>query len=114
MKTVWCNIKKKAGVIGRGHDTRHTPVTELSESGAGDQTIMDTAGHVSSQMLARYSHIRMQAKRKALETIVRKPGPAPQATQRFIAAVLPELTSPLIESPSESQALQGSVHLPAS
>ncbi len=71
LKTVWCNIKKKAGIIGRWHDTRHTLVTELSESGAGDQTIMDIAGHVSRQMLARYSHIRMEAKRKAPEAIVK-------------------------------------------
>ena len=30
---------------------------------------MDIAGHVSRQMLARYSHIRMEAKRKALEEV---------------------------------------------
>ena len=40
---------------------------------------MDIAGHVSRQMLARYSHIRMEAKRKTLESIVSKPAPAPQA-----------------------------------
>ena len=39
---------------------------------------MDIAGHVLRQMLARYSHIRMEAKRKALEPIVSKPAPAPQ------------------------------------
>jgi hypothetical protein len=33
---------------------------------------MDIAGHVSKQMLKHYSHIRMEAKRNALETIVRK------------------------------------------
>ena len=81
LKTVWQNIKAKAGIIGRWHDTRHTLVTELAESGAGDQTIMDIAGHVSRQMLARYSHIRMEAKRKALEGIVSKPAPAQQAPQ---------------------------------
>jgi hypothetical protein len=42
---------------------------------------MDIAGHVSRQMLARYSHIRMEAKRKALEGIVSKPAPAQQAQQ---------------------------------
>ena len=72
LKTVWRNIKEKTGITGRWHDTRHTLVTELAESGAGDQTIMDIAGHVSRQMLARYSHIRMDAKRKALESIVTK------------------------------------------
>jgi hypothetical protein len=39
------------------------------------------AGHLSRQMLARYSHIRMEAKRKALEGIVSKPAPAPKAPQ---------------------------------
>ena len=57
---------------GRWHDNRHTLVTELAESGAGDQTIMDIAGQVSKQMLKHYSHIRMEAKRKALESVVTK------------------------------------------
>jgi len=34
-----------------------------------------------SRVLARYSHIRMAAKRKALEGIVSKPAPAAQAAQ---------------------------------
>jgi integrase len=73
LKTAWKNVKNRVGVNGRFHDTRHTLITELAESGAGDQTIMDIAGHVSRQMLARYSHIRMEAKRKALEAIDAKP-----------------------------------------
>src|SRR6185436_18144094 len=73
LKTVWKNIKEKAGVTGRWHDNRHTLITELAESGAGDQTIMDIAGHVSRQMLVRYSHIRMDAKRKALDAIGTQP-----------------------------------------
>ena len=40
--------------------------TDLAERGAGDQTIMDIAGHVSRQMLKHYSHTRTQAKREAL------------------------------------------------
>ena len=69
LKTSWSNVRARAGAKGRFHDTRHTLITELAENGAGDQTIMDIAGHVSRQMLARYSHIRMEAKRKALEAI---------------------------------------------
>jgi len=72
LKTVWTNIRAQSGVKGRWHDNRHTLITELAESGAGDQTIMDIAGHVSKQMLKHYSHIRMEAKRTALETIVQK------------------------------------------
>jgi integrase len=51
-----------AGVKGRWHDNRHTLITVLAESGAGDQTIQDIAGHVSRQMLKHYSHIRMDFK----------------------------------------------------
>ncbi len=72
LKTSWTSIRKKAGVVGRWHDNRHTLITELAESGAGDQTIMDIAGHVSKQMLSHYSHIRTEAKRDALETVARR------------------------------------------
>ena len=72
LKTAWTNVRENAKVIGRFHDNRHTLITELAESGAGDQTIMDIAGHVSKQMLKHYSHIRMEAKRTALESIVKK------------------------------------------
>ena len=81
LKTVRKNIKAKAGIEGRWRDTRPTLVTELAESGAGDQAIMDIAGHVSRQMLSRYSHIRMEAKRKAFEGIVSKLVPAVQVPQ---------------------------------
>jgi integrase len=64
-KTAWTKVRKKAGV-GRWHDTL---VTELSESGAGDEVIMSIAGHVSRAMLSRYSHVRMEAKRRALDEI---------------------------------------------
>jgi integrase len=70
-KTAWSNVRKNAKVTGRWHDNRHTLITDLAESG-GDQTIMDIAGHVSKRMLRHYSHIRMEAKRTALESIVKK------------------------------------------
>jgi len=73
LKTSWGNVRKNAGVSGRWHDNRHTLVTDLAESGAGDETIRQIAGHVSKRMLKHYSHIRMEAKRKALEAIVPKP-----------------------------------------
>jgi integrase len=72
LKTAWTMVRTKAGVKGRWHDNRHTLITELAESGAGDETIMEIAGHVSRQMLSRYSHIRMQAKREALEEVGRR------------------------------------------
>ena len=73
LKTSWSNVRDAANVKGRWHDNRHTLITDLAERGAGEETIRDIAGHVSKQMLKHYTHIRMQAKRDALESIVPKP-----------------------------------------
>jgi integrase len=67
----WDRVREKAGVAGRWHDNRHTLITQLAESGGGDETIMEIAGHVSRQMLSRYSHIRREAKKWALEEVQR-------------------------------------------
>lgn len=53
----------------RFHDLRHHAITELAESQASDRTIISIAGHVSQQMLAHYSHVRIEAKRKALDAL---------------------------------------------
>ncbi len=53
----------------RFHDLRHHAITELAESLASDQTVMAIAGHVSQRMLAHYSHVRIEAKRKALDAL---------------------------------------------
>jgi integrase len=67
LKTAWNTVRRNAKVTGRWHDNRHTLITELAESGAGDESIMQIAGHVSRSMLRHYSHIRMSAKRAALD-----------------------------------------------
>jgi len=70
-RTAWRTLTKKAGLPGFGlHDLRHCAITQLAESGAADSTIMAIAGHVSRRMLERYSHVRMEAKRTATETLV--------------------------------------------
>ena len=53
----------------RFHDLRHHAITELAESLASDQTIMSIAGHVSPRMLAHYSHVRLENRRRALDTL---------------------------------------------
>jgi len=53
----------------RFHDLRHHAITELAESQASDSTVMSIAGHVSPKMLAHYSHVRIDAKRKALDSL---------------------------------------------
>jgi len=69
LRTAWTKVRKNAKVVGRWHHNRHTLVTELAEPGAGDEVIMSIAGHVSRAMLSRYSHVRMEAKRRALDEI---------------------------------------------
>jgi len=94
-KTAWTKARKEAGVKGRWHDNRHTVVTELAESGAGDEVIMSIAGHVSRAMLSRYSHVRMEAKRRALDEIAARQRAADQKRQKeaerrqAAAAILP-------------------------
>lgn len=77
-KTAWTRVRKEAGVKGRWHDNRHTLVTELAEGGAGDEVIMSIAGHVSRAMLSRYSHVRMEAKRRALDEVATRQQAADQ------------------------------------
>ena len=75
------NRKCKAEIRGiksplaglRFHDLRHHAITELAESQVSDQTIMAIAGHVSQKMLARYSHVRTEARRQAVAALSAKP-----------------------------------------
>jgi integrase len=77
-KTVWTRIRKDAKITGRWHDNRHTFITDLAEQpDASDETIRQLAGHVSKQMLEHYSHIRMKAKRRAVDSLVKKPKTEP-------------------------------------
>jgi integrase len=78
-------VRRKAGVRGRWHDNRHTLITELAESGAGDEVIMSIAGHVSRAMLSRYSHVRMEAKRHALDEIAARQRAADEKWQQEAA-----------------------------
>src|SRR6476469_8905332 len=69
-RSAWRTLTKKAGLPAfRFHDLRHCAITQLAENGASDSTIMAIAGHVSRRMLERYSHVRMEAKRNALEAL---------------------------------------------
>jgi integrase len=69
MKTVWNSIRKDAGVSCRLHDLRHTALTKMAEAGVPESTMLALAGHMSRAMLERYSHIRMAAKREAVESL---------------------------------------------
>jgi hypothetical protein len=51
----------------RFHDLRHTVITELAEMGVADHVLESISGHLSRRMLEHYSHIRLDAKRQALD-----------------------------------------------
>jgi hypothetical protein len=81
-------------VNGRWYDNRHTLVTELAESGAGDEVIMSIARHVSRAMLSRYSHVRMEAKRRALDEIAARQRAADEKRQEEAAQQQPTIPLP--------------------
>lgn len=68
-RSAWRAALKRAGLTIRFHDLRHTCITKLAESQASEHTLMAIAGHVSRKMIEHYSHIRMEAKRAALDAI---------------------------------------------
>ena len=53
----------------RFHDLRHTVITELAEMGVADHVLESISGHLSRRMLEHYSHIRLDAKRQALDAL---------------------------------------------
>lgn len=73
-RKAWRIASKAGGVLYRPHDMRHTFISRLAEnSSVSEQTIKALAGHVSRQMLERYSHIRSQAKQAAIQTLEQPP-----------------------------------------
>ncbi len=70
-KTAFETARKKAGIKKiRFYDARHSFVTRLAENPAvSDETIRQLAGHVSPRMLARYAHVRVQARRAAIASL---------------------------------------------
>lgn len=79
LKAVWGSIRKEAKVSCRLHDLRHTALTKMAEAGTPESTMLALAGHMSRAMLERYSHIRLAAKRTAVEALSLSPKPAAPA-----------------------------------
>jgi integrase len=64
--TAWQAAKKAAGVECRWHDLRHSAASRMAAGGATDQTLQALLGWMSPKMIERYSHVRAEAKRKAV------------------------------------------------
>jgi integrase len=68
--TAWRALREAAGLTGlRFHDLRHTVVTRLLEAGEPDHVVESITGHLSRRMLEHYSHIRLNAKKAALDRL---------------------------------------------
>lgn len=65
----WDALRERACVNCRLHDLRHTAATKMAEAGVPESTMLALMGHMSRAMLERYSHIRMAAKREAVEAL---------------------------------------------
>jgi integrase len=71
-KKAWRLACENAGVKYPWHDQRHSFISRIAENPqVSEETIRALAGHVSKQMLQRYSHIRSEAKRAAIEGLER-------------------------------------------
>jgi integrase len=49
---------------------RHQAITKLLESGAADETVRAIAGHNSEKAMRYYSHIRIEAKKQAVDGLI--------------------------------------------
>ena len=80
----------------RFHDLRHHAITELAESQASDQVTMSIAGHVAPRMLAHYSHVRLDAKRSALDALKTGDSTGGYGTNNDTNDVLPPKPGPQV------------------
>lgn len=70
LKKCWPKLRRASGIAWvRPHDMRHQAVTELLELGADEATVKAIAGHVSQDILRRYSHHRYASKRVAVDLL---------------------------------------------
>lgn len=65
-KRAWNSAKKQAKVQCRIHDLRHSFISKLAQTQTPDATIQAISGHLSRKMLEHYSHVRQEAKRRAV------------------------------------------------
>ncbi|HXE90732.1 MAG TPA: tyrosine-type recombinase/integrase [Terriglobales bacterium] len=88
-KKAWYALRTAAGLPGlRQYDLRHHAITALLEiPSVSERTVMDIAGHVSNEMLKRYSHIRVRTRREAVEALTRQSKSESQAQAGQVAII---------------------------
>jgi integrase len=111
-KTAWIKILAEAKRHGldleglRLEDMRHSAITALLENpNVSEETAQRLAGHIDEKMKRFYSHVRIEAKRQAVEALAlnpKKPVSVENSTEaqdnRALAAQLIALASKLLNS----------------
>ncbi len=73
IKTTWKTCCGKAGVIdAHVHDIRHKAITDMGKQGYSLQEIAKVAGHSQISTTMRYTHLRAEDTREALESLGRR------------------------------------------
>jgi integrase len=86
LRSAFRSIRRAAGLNWVTPATfRHQAITKLLESGAPDETVRAIAGHGTEKAMKYYSHIRMHAKKAAVDRLI----PGPQKAIRARASVTP-------------------------
>jgi Phage integrase family len=70
------------------HDLRHTVATRMAEDGVPEGTMLALLGHMSRAMLERYSHVRMAAKRTAVDCLTLEIEPVSDGVVTKISTVV--------------------------
>lgn len=73
-KTAWLRLTERASLGGlRMYDLRHHAITVLLEDPeTSEETAEAIAGHIRRETKKHYSHTRLEAKRRAVEALIRK------------------------------------------
>jgi len=73
VKTAWKNTVRRAGIpYFRIYDLRSTHATRLSAGGAADEWVTQMLRQGDSQVFKKYSQMKLQMKREALEKLNRQ------------------------------------------
>ncbi len=82
LRKQWEILREVSGLPWvRPHDMRHQAVTKMLELGVNEDAVRSVAGHVSQDILRRYSHQRYAAKRAAVDALS---GISPRRTHKPI------------------------------
>jgi len=86
IKTAWNTIRTNAGVNCRWHDLRHTACSDMNEGGVSEALQLAIFGWSSRRMVERYSHVRTEARREAMNSLSLKPPEKPEKAEDSVGS----------------------------